>query len=371
MDKRLEEEEELERQKELAEEEARRKKEQEELAKSEERIRKMQEEEEKRRKEERRKRLMRIKEEERYRAYFYKKAEEAKLDSQLPPRVGFAWSFLIGFEPNLGNSANEGFTFGNQIPFPTASQYLNQTPNKGGAAIANAFQSSVNELNSLLPEGSKEAKVTDSSASLSAFPIAAAAYYYSETYMVRLGVHFSWSVIGLGGTNRFVFYNDSGQELYLEHKMKMIRFHIPLSFALRLLASKKYGAFVGGGPSFFYGVNISTFDSNQTTTYPDPTAGTITTTRKGGTENFITEEDIFQATALGFHILVGIEAEVYKGFMVSVELYQTFGSSGLVEDRKLNARTESTLGTAETDRADAISLNFSGTQILFGVKRFL
>ena len=85
----------------------------------------------------------------------------------------------------------------------------------------------------------------------------------------------------------------------------------------------------------------------------------------------VTEEDTFSATSIGFHFVLGLEMEIIKNSYLTVELFQNFGFSSLVKDSTLNANTNSTGATVETSRADELQLNFSGTQIFIGLRRFL
>jgi len=308
----------------------------------------------------------------RYARYYTDFMRQKNVSSHMPARRGFAFAIGLGFMPNTGNSVNEGFTFSssprfyeNGFPNPIATLPLDSSgfsDNKGVADVANFFKQQVNVINKALADdttGIPKGELETTSGSITTFPIAISAFYLGSFYLIRAGVNFHHSVIGFGGTNRFSF-SFSQNSIFFEHESTLIRLEVPISFALRFLHSQAYGAYLGGGINFFWGQNTSEFSSTQNV----PTSN-------GRTGGFEGETDRYSATAFGFHFLMGIEAEIWNRTYLTVELFQNFGVSSLVEDSSIGFRSTSASGAAESDRPDRIKLNFSGTEIIVSVRRFI
>ncbi len=357
--------EEAEREKKRRAEENRRKA---EAAAAEERLRKAKKKAEEQKRKKYGARIQERKERQAYAKYYNQVMQQKGISSRLPGRTGFAFGFGLGLQPNAGNSVNEGFTFSEQIPFYLQGQSNIITSlqlsapglpeNKGVAHIANMFQKNVSDINSAISGDTPEAKVEASSGSITTFPIVLNAAYYGSFYMVRVGVHFHHSILGLGGKNKFNF-QFIDQEVFIQHKSNLMRLEVPISVAFRFLSSRSYGAYLGGGANFFYGSNSSSIES-ETVTFSNGLSG-----------KFEGQNDSFTATTFGFHFLLGIEAEIFSKTYAVVELFQNFGVSSRVKDSSIGERETSSSGVAESQRPDEIQLNFTGTQVIAGVRRFL
>jgi len=206
----------------------------------------------------------------------------------------------------------------------------------------------VDDRNKQLTNGT-QVELTKSSSGLYSFPLGINAVYYHSYFLARLGVVYHHSFIGLGGTNKMTYSND-----YLEHHASMQRLEIPLSFALRFLHSRAYGAYIGTGVDLFWGNNTSTMKAYD---------GSIGTT--------LTEKDSYSGFGFGFHFLLGIEAQLFDKAYLVVELFQNFGYSSLITDSEIDSSTESFRGTTEDAQPDEIQINFGGTEILISLRYFL
>lgn len=289
-----------------------------------------------------------------YRTYFYKVMEANQAQTRLPARTGWMFGLQLGFHPNLANSGEEGFALGAApVSLPgvdnrVSSNYQNGKNTLGLSQIANLYQAALNE--NIAGKGKADSgDELNASAAIDSFPINFSVTWLLPDFLIKTGVtwHSGWNT--LGGTNEYttVFTNANGQKetVTTTTRASLSRLEVPLTLALRFLHNRVFGAYIGGGATWFHGRNTLEYELESSKDSFEKTS----------------EKNEFVSNQLGVHFVLGLQTHFTDKIAVTTELVQNFGRSDLTFDEHKDK------GEAPT----AQSLNFSGTEILVGIHYLL
>ena len=259
----------------------------------------------------------------------------------------FSMGVMVGVIPDLGNMSSTGPKLRkiNQEMARVVSLYNQTAPSSLGSDY---ILTSSGELT-----GASKAAV--------GIPVGLYFYYNTDYLMFRTGLNYTFSTTSVNefvgkqslalnpncttctATQASVNSNKSGldtagEELKITSKVSMTYLEVPFTVALRLVNIWGSSLYFGGGPSLFAGGWKRQTISNN-----------IQTVKVTGT---IPDVDVFSATTLGFHFLIGGEVYVNSDISLVAEFSISQGIIGLASDRVISKN----IGTLKTQASDNLGV---------------
>lgn len=164
-------------------------------------------------------------------------------------------------------------------------------------------------------------------------------------------------------TGLSILPSTGGRDVTISQKIQANRVEAPLSLAVQFINTYALKAYVGGGLTYYY--------------------GSVTRILQDTLPNSIADIDRYEGSALGFHLLMGVEYEVVERLGLSAEIFFNYGDSGPVADQVITEDPYTVSSffhdpvrgdrPGPEDRNDPAysRLEFSGVRFLLGVNYYI
>ncbi len=279
----------------------------------------------------------------------------------------YSFGVSIGIIPDLGNMSSAG-------------PNLEQINNEMERVVSLYNQTSPSAPADFKSEGNREAAAK----SAIGIPIGFYFYYTSEFFLVRSGFNYTSSITAVneftGSQNSATVSNTSGlftagETIRVSSRIKMSYFEIPLTLALRLVNVWGSAIYFGGGPSYFIGGWRRESVKNN-----------VSTVKYTGS---LPDVDVFFATALGYHFVIGGEVYINQDIALTAEFIISQGIAGRARDRVvaksvnvLKTESQESLGIDDPEEirmgaggiesgSESAEVQFGGSGLNIGVRYLL